>query len=54
MSKKQETEERISVNKVDIRDEIASSFAAYAKDVIMDRALPDIRDGLLPVQRRVI
>ena len=54
MSKSQELEERVSVNKVDIRDEIANSFAAYAKDVIMDRALPDIRDGLLPVQRRII
>lgn len=43
-----------NVNKVDIRDEISKSFAGYAKNVIMDRALPDIRDGLLPVQRRII
>ncbi len=30
------------------------SFAKYAKYIIQDRALPDIRDGLKPVQRRIL
>ncbi len=29
-------------------------FAAYAKEIIQDRAIPDIRDGLKPVQRRIL
>ncbi|MBO6145182.1 MAG: DNA topoisomerase IV subunit A [Bacilli bacterium] len=29
-------------------------FAAYAKEIIQDRALPDVRDGLKPVQRRIL
>ena len=29
-------------------------FDIYAKDVIQDRAIPDARDGLKPVQRRII
>ena len=28
-------------------------FAAYAKEIIQDRAIPDVRDGLKPVQRRI-
>nr|WEI48457.1 DNA topoisomerase IV subunit A [Mycoplasma amphoriforme]WEI48460.1 DNA topoisomerase IV subunit A [Mycoplasma amphoriforme] len=33
---------------------MAESFAKYAKYIIQDRALPDIRDGLKPVQRRIL
>ncbi len=29
-------------------------FAAYAKEIIQDRAIPDVRDGLKPVQRRIL
>ena len=29
-------------------------FASYAKEIIQDRALPDVRDGLKPVQRRIL
>lgn len=37
-----------------ITDEIKSSFINYAMSVIVDRALPDVRDGLKPVQRRIL
>jgi len=33
---------------------LGDRYAAYAKDVIQDRAIPDARDGLKPVQRRII
>jgi DNA gyrase subunit A len=38
----------------DINDEIGTSFLEYAMSVIVSRALPDVRDGLKPVQRRII
>lgn len=38
----------------DIRDEMQSSFLEYAYSVIYSRALPDARDGLKPVQRRIL
>jgi DNA gyrase subunit A len=39
---------------VQITDEIKTSFINYAMSVIVDRALPDVRDGLKPVQRRIL
>ena len=39
---------------VDINDEMSKSFVDYAMSVIVSRALPDVRDGLKPVQRRII
>lgn len=33
---------------------ISLRFAAYAKEIIQDRAIPDVRDGLKPVQRRIL
>ena len=39
---------------VSITDEIKTSFINYAMSVIVDRALPDVRDGLKPVQRRIL
>ena len=39
---------------VTITDEIKTSFINYAMSVIVDRALPDVRDGLKPVQRRIL
>jgi len=45
-------EERIST--VYIEDEIKSSYLDYAMSVIVGRALPDARDGLKPVQRRIL
>jgi DNA gyrase subunit A len=37
-----------------IRDEMEASYLAYAMSVIIGRALPDVRDGLKPVHRRVL
>lgn len=39
---------------VDLNMEMQKSFIAYAMSVIVDRALPDVRDGLKPVQRRIL
>ncbi len=38
----------------DIVDEMRTSFLDYAMSVIVDRALPDVRDGLKPVHRRIL
>ena len=35
-------------------DEMKTSYINYAMSVIVERALPDVRDGLKPVQRRII
>ncbi len=39
---------------VNVEDEMKSSYLAYAMSVIIGRALPDVRDGLKPVHRRVL
>ena len=39
---------------VDYETEMGQSYVDYAMSVITERALPDIRDGLKPVQRRVL
>ncbi len=39
---------------VDITDELRTSFIDYAMSVIVSRAIPDVRDGLKPVHRRII
>src|SRR5579863_3665605 len=39
---------------VNIEDEMRSSYLAYAMSVIVGRALPDVRDGLKPVHRRIL
>jgi DNA gyrase subunit A len=39
---------------IDIEDEMRKSYLDYAMSVIIGRALPDIRDGLKPVQRRIL
>ena len=46
--------ERISVLPTNIVTEMRSSFIDYAMSVITDRALPDVRDGLKPVHRRIL
>ncbi|HXF56649.1 MAG TPA: DNA gyrase subunit A [Actinomycetota bacterium] len=42
------------IQQVDIEEEIQSSFIDYAMSVIVARALPDVRDGLKPVHRRIL
>lgn len=46
-------EER-GIRKVKLTSEMKDSFMDYAMSVIVSRALPDVRDGLKPVQRRII
>ena len=42
------------IHTVDLQAEVQSSYLEYAMSVIVGRALPDVRDGLKPVHRRVI
>ncbi|MBC7723220.1 MAG: DNA topoisomerase IV subunit A [Burkholderiaceae bacterium] len=42
------------IEDVDVADEMQGSFLEYAYSVIYSRALPDARDGLKPVQRRIL
>ena len=42
------------ITKVDIVDEMSESYLNYSMSVIVSRALPDVRDGLKPVHRRVL
>ena len=42
------------VKHMDLQQEMRESYLAYALSVIVERALPDVRDGLKPVHRRVI
>jgi len=39
---------------IEMKDEVENSFIAYSMSVIMSRALPDVRDGLKPVHRRIL
>ena len=50
----QDVDEGPNVATIDINEEMAKSFVDYAMSVIVSRALPDVRDGLKPVQRRII
>jgi DNA gyrase subunit A len=42
------------IQPIPLQDEMENSFLDYAMSVIMSRALPDVRDGLKPVHRRII
>lgn len=42
------------VNPISIEDEMKTSYLDYAMSVIVSRALPDVRDGLKPVHRRIL
>jgi DNA gyrase subunit A len=43
-----------TVTQVNVEDEMRESYLSYAMSVIASRALPDVRDGLKPVQRRIL
>jgi DNA gyrase subunit A len=43
-----------TVQRVDIEQKMRSAYLSYAMSVITSRALPDVRDGLKPVQRRIL
>ena len=42
------------IEQLDINNKVKTSFLNYAMSVIVARALPDARDGLKPVQRRIL
>ena len=47
-------EKRKAILPIDIEKEMKTSFISYAMAVIINRALPDVRDGLKPVHRRIL
>ena len=44
----------VNIGAVNIEEEMKRSYLEYSMSVIVGRALPDIRDGLKPVHRRVL
>ena len=46
--------EPAGIESISIVDEMKSSYLDYAMSVIVARALPDVRDGLKPVHRRIL
>ena len=51
---KDEISKNQNIKSISMYDEMSSSYLSYAMSVIISRALPDIRDGLKPVHRRII
>jgi DNA gyrase subunit A len=49
-----ENQQRDQIISVELQDEMKKSYIDYAMSVIAARALPDVRDGLKPVQRRIL
>ena len=55
MAKKTDTEKIIEkIENYTLEEIMGDRFARYSKAIIQDRALPDVRDGLKPVQRRIL
>lgn len=54
MDELQQEQQVERIQNVDLEKEIKKSFLAYSMSVIMSRALPDVRDGLKPVHRRIL
>ena len=50
----EQTPSGIDISPVSIEEEMRSSYLDYAMSVIVSRALPDVRDGLKPVHRRIL
>jgi len=42
------------IKPINVAEELSQSFLEYSMSVIISRALPDVRDGLKPSQRRVL
>ena len=51
---KTEVSKEKNIKLISMHDEMSSSYLSYAMSVIVSRALPDIRDGLKPVHRRIL
>ena len=51
---KNEISKNYKMQPITMYDEISSSYLSYAMSVIVSRALPDVRDGLKPVHRRIL
>ena len=49
-----DTDEPDDITVIEIQEEMESSFLDYAMSAIISRALPDVRDGLKPVHRRIL
>ncbi|MBT8192350.1 MAG: DNA gyrase subunit A [Acidimicrobiia bacterium] len=47
-------DDQATIGQINIREEMSTSFLDYAMSVIVSRALPDVRDGLKPVHRRIL
>jgi topoisomerase-4 subunit A len=47
-------EERQEIQELTLEEVMGDRFGRYSKYIIQERALPDIRDGLKPVQRRIL
>ena len=54
MVKKKEEKQRIEYISSPLEDIMSDRFGRYSKYIIQERALPDARDGLKPVQRRIL
>src|SRR5215203_5557994 len=54
MAELEEEESRPRIIPINIEDEMKSAYIDYSMSVIVSRALPDVRDGLKPVHRRVL
>ena len=55
MAKKKETENIIQkIHDYALEEIMGERFGRYCKEIIQDRAIPDVRDGLKPVQRRIL
>ncbi len=51
---KSEISKDLNIKSISMYDEMSSSYLSYAMSVIVSRALPDVRDGLKPVHRRIL
>ena len=54
MENNSENTSNANITAISISDEMKKSYLDYAMSVIVSRALPDVRDGLKPVHRRIL